>query len=864
MLTPCEGAQRAKARAESGGVGVWWWVIPKNSHMVSPNGLPILQVRPEPPPPCRIPHSRQLACVAHLPRAHRIPHFVQARPGWVYLRHQDDGAGGPHWSRPTRQHYIVLSPRGMLEYYESDPIGGRSPAGILSLVRAQITPLGTTTTTTAAALQVKLAEGHVVHIETTDDAERDRWCFELNLAGLRAASSDLHTMASTPSSRGPSPLRSSLPVSPTSSRPVVTGARPQLPVAPPPTVHTAARTPPVLDGRAAQRDAQEAQHKHAPDHEQQSKERAGHDEQRQGPRHDMMVGSEPARRPESHDLKPSLSWADDGEAAKPHLPPPARLPPPAHGLTDGGRPPPGTPSRLQSSAALPPLSARSPSRVGSFESGLRGQQASLSLPSGVSMALRSPISTVKRTNWGAIASFIDGASVFAVSRMWSDLIAAFAFNLHSVPFCGGFLETPCTADAAASAQFVYAMGCVPIAALVKHLSETRFRHVPGASMVPPMMGYFVGWAVANAFLQQLLEIADANPTYCSAELGCTALNALYSLGITVASALIIVFLQPFSQDVDCGEGECVDWLEDWLEDIWQLVIRGASATSMVLWYHTAAQFTTAGTAGASEFAKTNLLSCFTLVTFFVGSLISHRLEQGEDYLRSIQRAHPAAWRGALIRYSDVLQNLLGFVAGCLTTDIITKLFLSLNEGPTPSVFLANLGITVAWTFAAGFYLSRTGEIAIDASADRDKVEAFFIVNSMGFFVGWMWLVVARDLVTMVGFALRLVLSPFGVTSAQDQVTQLAAVLLACPFLTLAVGWLQVSLAALAGETGPTARAEKEKRDMAEERRQRHAEVAASKAYLSSSASQRYSSRSSRWQGGAQMGRVAPRPASQLH
>ena len=219
--------------------------------------------------------------------------------------------------------------------------------------------------------------------------------------------------------------------------------------------------------------------------------------------------------------------------------------------------------------------------------------------------------------------------------------------------------------------------------------------------------------------------------------------------MTVASTFLIIFLQPYSQDVDCGEGECVDWFEDWLEDIWQLVIRGASATSMVLWYHTAFQFATAGTDGASEFAKTNLLACFTLVTFFVGSLLSHRLEQVETYLRGMQKLHPAAWRGAVIRFSDVLQDLLGFVAGCLTTDVITKLFSSLNEGPTPAIFATNVAITIFWTLAATFYLSRTGNVTIDTAADRDSVEAFFIVNSMAFFVGWTRLVVARDLVTMV-------------------------------------------------------------------------------------------------------------------
>ena len=60
----------------------------------------------------------------------------------------------------------------------------------------------------------------------------------------------------------------------------------------------------------------------------------------------------------------------------------------------------------------------------------------------------------------AVAGFVEGAAVFAISRMWSDLVASFVFGLHAIPFCGGFLETSCTAEASASTQFLYALGCV--------------------------------------------------------------------------------------------------------------------------------------------------------------------------------------------------------------------------------------------------------------------------------------------------------------------------------------------------------------------------------------------------------------------
>ena len=133
------------------------------------------------------------------------PKPLPAAAGWIYFKQEDDDAGGPHWSRPTRQHYILLSPSGSLEYFDESENGThlRAPVGSLNLVRAQITPLGSSVTGGTAALQVKLSEGHVVHIETADDVERDRWCFELNLAGLRAASSELQTAAASPAPNSP-------------------------------------------------------------------------------------------------------------------------------------------------------------------------------------------------------------------------------------------------------------------------------------------------------------------------------------------------------------------------------------------------------------------------------------------------------------------------------------------------------------------------------------------------------------------------------------------------------------------------------------------------------------------------------------
>ena len=191
-------------------------------------------------------------------------------------------------------------------------------------------------------------------------------------------------------------------------------------------------------------------------------------------------------------------------------------------------------------------------------------------------------------------------------------------------------------------------------------------------------------------------------------------------------------------------------------------------------------------------------------------------------MRAYNERHPlGAWAGqigAAIRYSDVLQNLLAFVCGCLFTDVITTAFSSLNAGPTPPVFVANVCITLGFTLGASLYLAASKDHTI--SADREDVEAFFLVNSAAFFVGWMWLVVARDLVTMVGLAFRWLLSPFGVTGANDDAVQFVAVLIAAPACTAGAWWLQLTMQARLGSAsrGPTAVAQREKEEMRHERR----------------------------------------------
>ena len=267
--------------------------------------------------------------------------------------------------------------------------------------------------------------------------------------------------------------------------------------------------------------------------------------------------------------------------------------------------------------------------------------------------LQSIVGAEGSNNWQAVANFIEGASVFAVSRLWSDLIAAFGFGLQPIPYCGSFLEAPCTPTAPSGDLFLYALGCVPAAALAKHLAEYFLpeRGLYGClkKLVPTMSAYVVGWAVGGAFLQMLKELEADHPELCDADgSGCSLLSLLFAVMVTFISAIIVIGLQPLTQSVECGDGKVLDFIEDFLEDLWALVSRGASATSMVLWYHFASTLESVGMEDTSGFAKLKLLVVFTGLVFFVGAFISVKLEQMEEHCarrrssRSRGEARPSA------------------------------------------------------------------------------------------------------------------------------------------------------------------------------------------------------------------------------
>ena len=87
--------------------------------------------------------------------------------------------------------------------------------------------------------------------------------------------------------------------------------------------------------------------------------------------------------------------------------------------------------------------------------------------------------TIESAN--ATAAFANVAAIYALSRMWSDGIAAFVLGLHHTPFCEAAAGM-CATDASAGVQLAYALLLTPAVAYAKHLShDPRFVHLPGTA-----------------------------------------------------------------------------------------------------------------------------------------------------------------------------------------------------------------------------------------------------------------------------------------------------------------------------------------------------------------------------------------------
>ena len=141
-----------------------------------------------------------------------------------------------------------------------------------------------------------------------------------------------------------------------------------------------------------------------------------------------------------------------------------------------------------------------------------------------------------------------------------------------------------------------------------------------------------------------------------------------------------------------------------------------------------------------------------------------------------------------------------------------------STGPSLDVLIWNILLAAGWTLLASAYLAAS---ASRRSADRDAVERYFLVNSGAFFVGWMWFVVAQDVITVFGIFFRAACGPLGLSVG---LTQLIAMMIGAPAVTAGALWLQLALEQRTGAAsgGPAARAAQEKAEMRAEKQERKA------------------------------------------
>jgi hypothetical protein len=432
------------------------------------------------------------------------------------------------------------------------------------------------------------------------------------------------------------------------------------------------------------------------------------------------------------------------------------------------------------------------------------------------MKLARELMDYKLENGGVktVCDFLEGAAVFVLSRMWSDLISVFIFGLHAIPYCNGFVHAQCSPEAPAKHQFIYVVCTLPVAGLLKNIVEvTKLVELPGMwDDIPMILKYIVGWAFGGACQQWLVEIKAANPDLCDGD-DCTMINVGFAAAMTVVSALIILIVKPASDVIEWGDGKCINFIEDFVEDTLQMVIRGFEVVAMVLWYYAAYNFTHLGVHNDIDRQHMDLFWAMTLT--FLGAIFMVVLESMEQDMKRIKKKDiekgefeeeegKPHWTDAVIQLSDVIQNVVGYVTGCAWADWLFETATVLNAEPYPSTVAINFAIVVALSVGSCYWLiMNTSHDGIEESlemteeekkakaeakaTDRGEVEKQFIASALGFFVLSGWLTVVRNLFAPFSLLMELGVEyadvNFGFTT--PPVTgDLVAVLLFAPIFTV--------------------------------------------------------------------------------
>ena len=178
----------------------------------------------------------------------------------------------------------------------------------------------------------------------------------------------------------------------------------------------------------------------------------------------------------------------------------------------------------------------------------------------------------------SVGSFVDGTLAYTLSKTWHDLITAYLVPLNPVPYCDPEADGISCTPAGSRAKFLYAVLLLLPAALVKYAAGTRaFAGFPAVDSLPSMVGMLAGWGLGDACTQMLVELkAASGGAYCTPApapyegmpADCSQLDMAFASALTIGAAILIMYLQPLTVDVQIGTGVRVPRLSTLPPPLW--------------------------------------------------------------------------------------------------------------------------------------------------------------------------------------------------------------------------------------------------------------------------------------------------------
>ena len=377
-----------------------------------------------------------------------------------------------------------------------------------------------------------------------------------------------------------------------------------------------------------------------------------------------------------------------------------------------------------------------------------------------------------------VLNFLEGTIVYVLSKEWADLLAVHIFGLHPQPYClpqdsdgtwlsctdSGFsafmaracaagrpVPRVCSAETAAWVQASYAIALLLVAQRVRLMASSTYRH--GADTATSMLGMCVGWSAGAAAVQWFREMDDK-----SVRPHGHASNLSLAMAMTLACATALA----------CGAGAPTDE--------WVLAGKALRTLVCVVWTFALTELLKSGlTQGQLGGARVEVwerlqllwaISLTAVLSVGEGYLVRCRrwIELHEAVVRRVAEPEVApssrhsscasracgaarAWISSLL---ELLEGAFSWTTGCAWTDALLSFIGSISAYPTPSVTASDaavamtlLGAAVGWLMLGGE--PRPGGLQDEDKLDRSKVERHFLTNAASFFVGWVWVVLLRDI-----------------------------------------------------------------------------------------------------------------------